>query len=194
MFVSDTGARKKRDGRVVLASLGKAGLVTKGHTMTKRFAVVFFTIFVGTGCGNRGSGGGPPGDGGQPIDRNSTDPPPPPPGDSGQPIDRTDPPPDASEPSCLGDFSIGSLPFSNSEAGLGMECNSSAPTNCLDGWFITVEGFCRCVAACSTFGLSEGDNCTTDGTWVCRHVGATNAGANHARLCVLNEWNLCLYE
>ncbi|MEM9190509.1 MAG: hypothetical protein AAGF12_15095 [Myxococcota bacterium] len=80
----------------------------------------------------------------------------------------------------------------DSRAGLGHECNG-ARSNCVDGYFLELDGGgCYCVMSCSTLIDDRiGASCSEDGTWTCQHVQATNASANHARICAAQSWNLC---
>ncbi|MCA9563833.1 MAG: hypothetical protein KC561_10105, partial [Myxococcales bacterium] len=97
----------------------------------------------------------------------------------------------SNEQSCAGDFYLGRQAYEDSSQGFGHECNSGR-TNCFDGTFLeTGDGRCYCVASCpSSFAIGEA--CSDDGSWTCQHVQATNASANHARICVPDSWNICL--
>ncbi|MBI5536158.1 MAG: hypothetical protein HY898_25780 [Deltaproteobacteria bacterium] len=96
---------------------------------------------------------------------------------------------------CYGDFTLGqNVVVSGSTDTLGQPCNNNnAPTNCPDGTFINFgNGECICIVMCSSLqGVSAGDNCTTDGSWKCEKIQATNASANYATVCVPTKWGLC---
>jgi hypothetical protein len=92
--------------------------------------------------------------------------------------------------SCEGNFTLGkNFVVSGDISTYGQKCNSSAPTNCPDGYFINFPqtGECICVVGCS----SAGTACNGDGSAMCEQVLATNADANSATLCVPTAWNLC---
>ena len=77
---------------------------------------------------------------------------------------------------------------------MGAACNASVPTNCPTGKWIDFKdtGECICIAWCSDFqNIGAGDNCTTDGSWQCQKIEATNASNNSATACVPVKWNLC---
>lgn len=99
---------------------------------------------------------------------------------------------DTSGQTCEGDWTLGSVPFSGDPM-LGQACDGVVPKNCADGTFINFAstGECICIAECSSLGVSVGENCTEDGTWVCAEIKATNASMNSATVCVNKNWNLC---
>jgi hypothetical protein len=104
-----------------------------------------------------------------------------------------DPSGDPTGEACVGDWSLGSVPFSG-EPTLGQACDDpNVPKNCADGTFIIFNDTseCICIALCSSLGVGPGDNCTQDGTWVCEKILATNAGMNSATACVNKNWNVC---
>lgn len=94
---------------------------------------------------------------------------------------------------CNGDFTLGKNFITNSNTDLGTACDKDPPTNCPDGTFVKFNGNCYCTVACSSFQTTHnpGDNCTSDGMWVCQHVLATNASMNEDVICTPKEWNLC---
>ena len=97
---------------------------------------------------------------------------------------------------CYGDFSLGQNAItSGTSQTLGEACNNSnAPTNCPDGTFIKFAdtGECVCIVMCSSLqGVSLGDPCSKDGSWMCEKILATNPGANTATVCVPTKWGLC---
>lgn len=99
---------------------------------------------------------------------------------------------DTNGQTCEGDWTLGSVPFSGDPM-LGQACDGVVPKNCADGTFINFAstGECICIAECSSLGVSVGENCTEDGTWVCADIQATNASMNSAKACVNKNWNLC---
>ena len=142
-----------------------------------------------SGCSNQRGGGGFDGGGTPAVDGGGT-----PAADGGgtPAVDGGG----ATTPTCDGDFSLGSTFYSDSSAGIGHACSPEGnPQNCRDGWFAMFpDGGCYCVLGCGSLTDNrDGAPCTTDGAWVCRHVLATNAGANEARICVPETWRLCLH-
>lgn len=94
---------------------------------------------------------------------------------------------------CNGDFTLGRNFITSPSTELGTACDSDRPTNCPDGTFVKFDGKCYCTVACSSFRTTHnpGDNCTSDGVWVCQHVLATNADKNEDVICTTKAWNLC---
>ncbi|MCC6808881.1 MAG: hypothetical protein IT381_15750 [Deltaproteobacteria bacterium] len=96
-------------------------------------------------------------------------------------------------PSCKGDFSLGET-FVKGEDYFE-KCNKAAPTNCVDGRWITFKdsGDCFCAVSCSAFKtpLKPGEACDKNGDFTCEKIKATNAGANSATWCVAKSWNVC---
>ena len=100
---------------------------------------------------------------------------------------------DTNAQTCEGDWTLGSVPFSG-DPNLGQACDDPVvPKNCADGTYIkfAATGECICIAECSSLGVSAGQNCTEDGSWVCAKIEATNASMNSATACVAKAWDLC---
>ncbi len=101
--------------------------------------------------------------------------------------DTSDDEPDTN--SCDGDWYLGSVPFTGDS--FIETCDDNPPRTCLTGNYIVFgDGECFCLPECSQAGLSEGEDCTNDGSVTCTQI-ENDEGTSSGVFCVPPQWGLC---
>ncbi len=96
---------------------------------------------------------------------------------------------DDSAGSCDGGWYLGSVPFTGDS--FIEACDANPPQLCLTGNYIVFDNDeCFCLPECAAAGLSEGDDCTDDGSIQCTRI-ENDEGTSSGVFCVPPQWGLC---
>ena len=91
-----------------------------------------------------------------------------------------------SSPGCVQDITAATAPTRGGDW-IGEGCQGQPPTNCIDGDYLRFDGRCYCAARCDTLGVTLGQPCDSDATFICRLL----PGPDTVPRCISFEWKVC---